>query len=236
MEKYLLQQDEVVIYEGDVSIPDSKGTNKVILTNYNMVIETTIRKLFKKPEIVVETYPVASIKTYNNSPQIKHKGSNVKIFFTNAEVDLNFQSMLAAQKFTNKAIELVSGQSLTSRGSDKVKNMIGLVDQTFGINTVETITSVMGNGVVKSVLGGTNKHGVGFGKKSTIQAVADAATEVIKTVSDQSASMSNSEPAKEANEAIEDKIEAVKKYKELLDIGAITQEEYDSKKKELLGL
>ena len=151
MEKYQLQQDEVVIYEGDVSIPDSKGTNRVILTNYNMVIETTIRKLFKKPEIVVETYPVASIKTYNNSPQIKHKGSNVKVFFTNADVDLNFQSKLAAQKFTNKAVELVSGQSLTSRGSDKVKNMIGLVDQTFGINTVETIASVMENGVVKSV-------------------------------------------------------------------------------------
>ena len=236
MEKYQLQQDEVVIYEGDVSIPDSKGTNRVILTNYNMVIETTIRKLFKKPEIVVETYPVASIKTYNNSPQIKHKGPNVKVFFTNADVDLNFQSKLAAQKFTNKAVELVSGQSLTSRGSDKVKNMIGLVDQTFGINTVETIASVMENGVVKSVFGGTHKHGGGVEKKSTIQAVADVATEVIKTVSDQPASASNSEPVKEANESIEDKIEAVKKYKELLDIGAITQEEYDLKKKELLGL
>ena len=196
MEKYQLQQDEVVIYEGDVSIPDSKGTNRVILTNYNMVIETTIRKLFKKPEI----------------------------------------AKLAAQKFTNKAVELVSGQSLTSRGSDKVKNMIGLVDQTFGINTVETIASVMENGVVKSVFGGTHKHGGGVEKKSTIQAVADVATEVIKTVSDQPASASNSEPVKEANESIEDKIEAVKKYKELLDIGAITQEEYDLKKKELLGL
>ncbi len=28
----------------------------------------------------------------------------------------------------------------------------------------------------------------------------------------------------------------IKKYKELLDIGAITQEEYDAKKKQLLGL
>lgn len=34
----------------------------------------------------------------------------------------------------------------------------------------------------------------------------------------------------------EDKIETVKKMKELLDIGAITQEEFDAKKKELLGL
>ncbi len=33
-----------------------------------------------------------------------------------------------------------------------------------------------------------------------------------------------------------DSFELVKKYKELLDIGAITQEEYDKKKKELLNL
>ena len=35
---------------------------------------------------------------------------------------------------------------------------------------------------------------------------------------------------------VEDEYEKVKKLKELLDIGAITQEEFDSKKKELLGL
>ena len=34
----------------------------------------------------------------------------------------------------------------------------------------------------------------------------------------------------------EDHIEQIKKFKELLDIGAITQEEFDAKKKELLGL
>ena len=33
-----------------------------------------------------------------------------------------------------------------------------------------------------------------------------------------------------------DKINDIKRLKELLDIGAITQEEFDAKKKELLGL
>ena len=33
-----------------------------------------------------------------------------------------------------------------------------------------------------------------------------------------------------------DPIEEVKKFKELLDLGAITQDEFDAKKKELLGL
>ena len=34
----------------------------------------------------------------------------------------------------------------------------------------------------------------------------------------------------------EDAFEKIKKLKELLDINAITQEEYDNKKKEILGL
>ena len=34
----------------------------------------------------------------------------------------------------------------------------------------------------------------------------------------------------------QDSVEELKKYKELLDLGAITQEEYDIKKKEILGL
>ncbi|MBR3263239.1 MAG: SHOCT domain-containing protein [Lachnospiraceae bacterium] len=34
----------------------------------------------------------------------------------------------------------------------------------------------------------------------------------------------------------DEKIEAVKKLKELLDVGILTQEEFDKKKKELLSL
>lgn len=41
---------------------------------------------------------------------------------------------------------------------------------------------------------------------------------------------------KSPNTNTEDPIEQVKKFKELLDIGAITQEEFDAKKKDLLGL
>lgn len=41
---------------------------------------------------------------------------------------------------------------------------------------------------------------------------------------------------KSTNTNTEDPIEQVKKFKELLDLGAITQEEFDTKKKELLGL
>lgn len=41
---------------------------------------------------------------------------------------------------------------------------------------------------------------------------------------------------KDTNQIAEDPIEQVKRLKELLDIGAVTQEEFDAKKKEILGL
>ena len=40
----------------------------------------------------------------------------------------------------------------------------------------------------------------------------------------------------ESGRTLEDQIEAVKKFKELLDAGILTQEEFDAKKREILGL
>lgn len=40
----------------------------------------------------------------------------------------------------------------------------------------------------------------------------------------------------EAAQTLEDQIEAIKKFKELLDAGILTQEEFDAKKREILGL
>ena len=44
------------------------------------------------------------------------------------------------------------------------------------------------------------------------------------------------EPIKIKKTNVSDTIDSLKKYKELLDCGIITQEEYDTKKKQILGL
>ena len=46
--------------------------------------------------------------------------------------------------------------------------------------------------------------------------------------------LASSDSSAKSNEV--DRMEAISKYKELLDSGAITQEEFDAKKKQLLGL
>ena len=42
--------------------------------------------------------------------------------------------------------------------------------------------------------------------------------------------------AKKEKDIVRDSADEIKKFKELLDMGAITQEEFDAKKKQLLGL
>ena len=60
----------------------------------------------------------------------------------------------------------------------------------------------------------------------------DAYGRVISNDSGRQNSVSSTESAKSEFGTAEE----IKKYKELLDSGAITQEEYDAKKKQLLGL
>lgn len=238
MNSYKLQSDEVILFEGGVSLKESKGSSKLLLTNLNIVVETTIKKIFKEDETSLLIYPITDIKVYNNQPQVKQKICDVTVFLENNELLFTFDSVFTARKFASKAIELVSGKTTTVRGAGRVKSAIGLVDDTLGIDTMETISGIMENGVVKSFFGGAKKH-----KKSksvsdssdAMKVVTDVATEVIGAVSDKGTSGLSTDVSKEEM-SYEDKINAVKKLKDLLDMDIISQEEFDTKKKELLDL
>lgn len=67
-------------------------------------------------------------------------------------------------------------------------------------------------------------------------AIKDKVSSGIKNVSSEVSGIFNRFSKKTQEVSDEDPIETVKKMKELLDIGAITQEEFDVKKKELLNL
>ena len=69
--------------------------------------------------------------------------------------------------------------------------------------------------------------------KIDVSKISDSVTKSIKNVG---AGISNLFSKKESSKDKEDNLEQIKKLKELLDLGAITQEEFDAKKKELLGL
>lgn len=229
---YKLESDEVALFESDVSLKENKDKNVILITNHNIVIETTKKKMFKKPEFSLQVYPTSDIKLYNDQPQIKQKSNDVFVSLINKELQLTFESMFLARKFVTKAIESVTGKTVSARGPGKIKSAIGLVDDTLGIDTIGTISGVMENGVVKSILGGTKSRQnaeSGSNNSGIIETVAD----VVEIATGKDAPKLN--PNNKCEMSYDEKIDAVKKLKGLLDMGAITQEEFDAKKKDLLG-
>lgn len=233
MKKYILQSNEVLLYENEVNV---KGFNKVnvnlILTNLYFVFEITRKIGFRKYETIVERYSVEDVKSYNNIPQIIQKKESVTLYFTNKELEIVFESSFAASKFSNKAIEAVTGKGMATRGADAVKKAIGLVNDTLGINITGTVAGVIENGVTKTLFKGIGKRTHSKDKNDnsseTVSTVANAATIVAKRVIETHND--------NTDRPMEQRIEEVKKLKELLDIGAISQAEFETKKKEILEL
>ena len=231
MQGYTLKENEVILFQHDVTSTKFGVTKEILLTNINFVVFEKTKKLFSKEEVQAEIYPVDTVKCYNGVPQIKAKNTSVEIFFTNSELTLTFLTKHDAVKLVNTAIELITGKTLSARGADKVKDALHLMDNTLGINTVETVKNVLEKGVTGSVLGVVGKKANSITSKNKLLGTAlNFAKESLITSED---NQTNELP--ETN-SMDDKIETLKKMKDLLDAGILTQEEFDSKKKELLGL
>ena len=222
MDNYILQGNEVLLYEEDIC----NGV-KVLLTNINLVLIKKTKKMFAKEQVETIIYPKEEIKIYNEVPQVKQKDSKVDIFLTSSEITLNFYSKNEAHRFVNTAFKLLTGKSSAARGAEKVKSALNIVDDTLGIDTLETVKNVMENGLTGSIIGG-------IGKKMTKSAGSNkimSALEVAKNIIDTKMTADTPKETTHSN----DNLEKIKKLKELLDIGAITQEEFEEKKKELLN-
>lgn len=224
MENYNLQANESVLYKGEAIL--AKRTVELLLTNLNIVLIQKTKKMFSKPVVEVEAFSINQIKVYNGIPQIKLNGYDVEVYLVNSEIVLTFESKHEAKKFINSATELITGKTMAVRGADKVKNAVGIVDDTLGINTIGTIKSVVENGVVGTVLGGIRKI-------NTTQ--EETKPSLMQLQNNQDCSVNEADNAKSVC-SLDEQIEALKKLKELLDAGIITQEEFDTKKKQIMGI
>ena len=231
MTNYTLQPNETVLYQGNVMIESRIATVEMILTNLNLVFVITTRKFLAKSQIDVEVYPIEEIKVYNNVPQIKQKNNRVEIFLSCGEVAVLFASMFEASKFVNAALHLLTGKTMAERGADKFKGAVGLVDNTLGIDTVSTVKNVLENGIAGTLLGGLGK------KSAPALKHTSTAREVIGIAKDLMGATSTQEQIPASTTSLTDEqMETLKKLKELVDMGVLTQEEFDAKKKQLLGL
>ena len=233
MTNYNLQQNETILYQGNVSLEKRAGTVEMMLTNINLVFVITTRKFLSKSQVDVETYPIDEIKIYNNVPQIKQKNSRVEIYLTCGEIVANFESMFEASKFANAALRLITGKTMAERSADKFKGAVNLVDDTLGINTVETVKNVLENGITGTLMGGFGKKSPPVTKRtSTAREVVGIAKELMGATTPAQEAL----PASTSSAPTDEQLETLKKMKELVDMGVLTQEEFDAKKKQLLGL
>ena len=63
---YKLESDEVALFESDVSLKENKDKNVILITNHNIVIETTKKKMFKRriPIRIHKKKQIASPEAY----------------------------------------------------------------------------------------------------------------------------------------------------------------------------
>ena len=65
--------------------------------------------------------------------------------------------MLEARKFHGKAINAVTGTTISKRGSEKIKGAFDLVDDTLDIDTRGTIKGLLNNGIKGTLINGIGK-------------------------------------------------------------------------------
>lgn len=237
MTNYTLQSNETVLYQGNVVLENRNATVEMMLTNLNLVFVITTRKFLSKSQVDVEAYPIEEIKIYNNAPQIKQKNARVEIYLSCGEVVVHFASMFEASKFVNSALHLLTGKSMAERGADKFKGAVGLVDNTLGINTVDTVKNVLENGITGTLLGGFGRKTGPTAKIASAAKHTSTAREVVGIAKELMGVSTTQEALPATPSALTDEqMETLKKLKELVDMGVLTQEEFDAKKKQLLGL
>lgn len=179
MENYQLKADEVVLYKGNVTLNGFEEVTQLILTNYNVVFIT--KSNIDNQEIInVETFLVADIKIYKEVPQVKRNGLNVEIYFTTGEKEFNFASKSELNKFIKEITELITGKTKTERKVSQVKDTIDFIDNTFGIDTVDLVSTAIKNGAIASLGKGINV--IGKGATNGIKAIGKGATNGLKAL------------------------------------------------------
>ncbi|NMB29786.1 MAG: hypothetical protein GX991_07020 [Clostridiaceae bacterium] len=241
MAAYSLRPDETILYERDVTIQGQERSSRLMLTNLNIVITEYVKSsLFAKEEETHTVYSVQDIKIYEDLPQVLQKGKHIRILFLYQEISLDFNSLIEANKFRMTLFKLVTGKTAPARSAKKVKNAIEIIDDTLGIDTVGTTKAVLEGGVIGTLVSVTGKKKTGS-KRSRSRSKSGKAIDALAAVAGgvvmQNITNESEQPALPEKTALshDEQIVTLKQFKELFDAGIITEEEFEEKKKEILG-
>lgn len=155
MGKFELENDEVVLFEGNIVYKNDIGRHSVkfTLTSKKMIFEKE-KGVLKKQIEIVDIIPLQEVKIYKGEVQAKQNSSEINIQTINKNITLYFSGMFEARKVNSKIINTVSGTSMAERGAEKIKGAIDLVDETLGLDTRGMVKGLMENGVKGTIING----------------------------------------------------------------------------------
>ena len=220
MEQLILEEDEFELFKGTAKLVVGKKqleTDVHLTTKYISLVITT--KAFLSTKTETEKHAVSDVKIYDDKPQIKQKKETVDIYFKDSERVLIFPTAKDATAFAGETIKFLTGKSKFVRIVEKTKEVINEVDETLNINSM---------GIVKTVAAVSGKKIGGIFLKNKI----GSNKETLKI----EGGIFKKKETKTLSLTPEEQMEAVRGLKELLDEGAITEEEFHKKKKEILGV
>ena len=140
--KQILDADEVILLEYDVSRLDYKGTLHLTLTSNRIFFDKiTIKGVLTKQQVVenIDTIMLDHIKVYDGKVQAKNTGEKVQIQTIEENVVVVFETKKDASKFVSKIVDAATGTTAVKRSVNKVKEAIKTVDDVLGEGTTAAI-------------------------------------------------------------------------------------------------
>ena len=166
MENYILKENEVVFYKGQVSRKNQKGSTEIILTNIKLVFINKHKKLFAKENVIIEEYNINKIKYFNNTPQVFKKGNLIEIYLLGEEIFFTFNSRNESKKFFNSLLNYLTNKTTFQRTVEKINSTIATVDETLEIDSKQIAGNVIKNGMVGNISKTISKIGISFFNKN----------------------------------------------------------------------
>lgn len=215
---YSFKEDEVLLCNAEVLFDSEKQKSEIYLTNlFLTIVKPTTTDDGEKERL---TNPVSEIKVYNGIPQIKRNALHFDVFFVNNVVSFDFTNKKDANLFMNAALTLLTGKTTAQRNADAFNGIVSALDEALDMDTKSTVKEAAKAFKDRGIKGLFGITAVKRDKNKDGKATDTAKIESSET------------PERDDFEL---KYSRLKKLKELYDAEILTKEEFERKKKELLG-
>ena len=228
MENYILKQDESMIYKGQVSFQDTSKPKQINtyntelrLTSKNIIFITRTKKFLSKEIEDTEIYAIDTLKIYKDEAQVIRKNDIVNMYFLEHEKCVQFPNKKEAKLFVDTTLRLLSGKSKFVRNVLKAKKEIKDTGDALDID-------------IRNIAKTTATIGLNTAVNMSVAPKAGKMTKILGNVAKQLLPKKNNNQESRLL-SNDEQYNQLKHIKELLDSGAITQEEFDAMKKQILN-